>query len=402
MNTFSKIKPLPPRVWVVILGLWAISLGSFMIIPFFSIFLAQEIGMSTVQIGMALTAKLWAQQGMTFLGGLCSDRYGTKATMFGGLMIRGFSYVGIAYSHSAFWVILWSIFMGLGSALYTPAGKAALVQLSAGVERTLVFSIRSTFTNLGVSLGPLLGALAIFSNPQYVFMIVAVIYFVFALLTVGFVPKLRVQQEKQVTNWHLVRDIFRTRGVWYLILANICFMVLYTQMELTLPLFTQMRFSEWGVSLLFTVNAIAVIFFQIPLSAWLSRKHSLSFAMFFGLGTMATGLILFGYSPYLFVLLFAVALFSLGEVTIEPRIDAELTQLVPENSIGTAFGLIGVASSIGGAVGNTVGGMMYSFFSAQGYANWFWYVTGMAALVVSFCLLLGKRKSEYMGKDLSV
>jgi MFS family permease len=377
-------------VWVIIFGLFMIAVGTYLVVPFFTIYLRETLGLTAVQIGMALTAKLVSSYGLTMVGGMLSDRYGARATMTVGLLIRAFSYVGIATAAGLMSVIVWSVVMGIGGALYLPASKTAMATLAGSQDRVKLFSMRNTANNLGVSIGPLLGVVALFGNARTVFYIAALTYVLFAFLTMFLVsaPPGERSFKARPLNWRIFKWLAFDVRMLYLEFIIGFFMFLYVQMELTMPLHAKQHFGSWAVSLLFTANAITVVCLQVPLSTFLARRFAASVTVTLGLVGMALGLLLMALSQSLPVFLAAIVIFTMGEVTIDPRIDAETSDMVPPGTIGTALGILGAMNALGGTLGNMVGGAIYSRAAEAGDAAAYWIWLGVAAVVGAVLVLV--------------
>ncbi|MDB4895102.1 MAG: Permease of the major facilitator superfamily, mdtH subfamily [Firmicutes bacterium] len=377
-------------IWVIIFGLFMIAVGTSLVVPFFTIYLREKLGLTAMQIGMALTAKLVSSYGLTMVGGILSDRYGARATMTVGLLIRAFSYVGIATATGLGSVVAWSVVMGIGGALYLPASKTAMATLAGNQEKVKLFSMRNTANNLGVSIGPLLGVLALFGNARLLFYVAALTYVLFAFLTMFLVspsPGERAVKARPL-NWRIFTWLAFDVRMLYLEFIIGFFMFLYVQMELTMPLHAKTHFGNWAVSLLFTVNAVTVVCLQVPLSTFLSRRLAASVTVTLGLIGMALGLLLMALSHTLPVFLVAIVIFTMGEVTIDPRVDAETSDMVPPGTIGTALGILGAMNAVGGTLGNIVGGAIYSRAADAGTAGDYWIWLGVAAVVGAVLVLI--------------
>jgi MFS transporter, DHA1 family, multidrug resistance protein len=378
-------------VWVIIIGLWMIALGTYLVVPFFTIYLRETLGLSAMQVGLALTAKLWASYGLTMVGGALSDRIGARNTLVAGLAIRAFSYLGMATATGVGTVIAWSILMGVGGALFNPASKAALAALAGDGDKVKLFSMRNTANNLGVSLGPLLGLAALFGDPRTVFYVAALTYVLFALLSLALIPAAGAMRGSAAAprfSWRLMTWLAFDIRMIYLEAIVALFMFLYVQMEITMPLYANDRFGAWAVSAMFTVNAITVVCLQVPLSTWMSKRYSASYTVGLGLTAMAMGLLLVGVSQGAVGFLAAVALFTLGEVTIDPRVDAETSDMVPPGTVGTALGILGAMNALGGTLGNMMGGPVFSRMAEGGNTVAYWTWLGFAAVVGAVLVLL--------------
>lgn len=92
-----------------------------------------------------------------------------------------------------------------------------------------------------------------------------------------------------------------------------------------------------------------------------------------GLGLALGGLDAIG------LLVVGVALFSVGESVLDPRIDSQVAEVVTRNRQGLVFGWLGVGVAVGGTFGNLVPGIAGNathFFSA-------WLVIGIAGVAVA-------------------
>ena len=74
-----------------------------------------------------------------------------------------------------------------------------------------------------------------------------------------------------------------------------------------------------------------------------------------------------------------VALFSIGEILIDPSIDALSSSQVQSEELGTLFGLLGVIALLGGGIGNFLGAY---FFHATSSGN-LWLLCAGLALVAA-------------------
>ncbi|HWI65920.1 MAG TPA: MFS transporter [Symbiobacteriaceae bacterium] len=377
-------------LWVIIVGLFMIAMGTYLVTPFFTIYLRETIGLSALEVGMALTAKLWASYGLTMVGGALADRYGARTTMVVGLLIRAVSYMGIASAGSAPSVIAWSILMGMGGALFNPASKTAMAALATNQDRVKLFSMRNTANNVGVSIGPMLGLAALFGSPRTVFFIAALTYIIFALLTlflVGPLPGERAHAARPF-HWRIVTWLAFDIRMLYLEGIIAVFMFLYVQMEITMPLYAKTQFGGWAVSALFTVNAITVVILQVPLSTFLSKRYPASTSVALGLVGMALGLLLTGLSNSVTLFLVAVFIFTMGEVIIDPRVDAETSDMVPPGTVGTALGILGAMNALGGTLGNMVGGPVYSRMAEAGAMQSYWTWLGFGAIIAAVAVMV--------------
>jgi DHA1 family multidrug resistance protein-like MFS transporter len=357
--TFALVRQTPGCL-LLLLGNFAITFGSNLVLPYLAVYLTMEQGVSAWAVGTAFTAKLWAQQGLMVFGGSVADRIGTVRTMCLGLLVRALSYVLIVTAASDFGAVLACGLLGLGSALYIPAGKAALSRLVAGGAETMsVFALRSTANNVGTALGPLAGGLLLLlASPGIGFLVAAGL---FLALVVPFwqlrhrIPHTAPRPGKGEAGgrpgmWHVLRA--HPRMIWIVVTA-VVFGFCYVQIEYALPITAAAEQGASFVGVVYTVNAIAVVVLQLVLSARLSRLANSAAVISAGLAVMAVGFGMFSQGTIVCLLLGTV-LFTIGEVVIDPRLDGEVAQTVPAAQRATAFGMVGLGIALGGTLANAI------------------------------------------------
>ncbi|MFC8224068.1 MFS transporter [Streptomyces sp. NPDC057362] len=357
-ETLALVRRTPGCV-LLLFGNFVITFGTNLVLPYLAVYLTTEQGISPWAVGVAFTAKLWAQQGLMIVGGSIADRVGIVPTICLGLLLRALSYVLIVTASSSVPAVIACGMLGLGSALYIPAGKAALSRLVDGrAEITAVFALRSTANNVGTAVGPLAGGLLLLlSSPGMGFLAASGLFL--ALLwpfwrlrhriphapavaegAAGAEPKLGVVQ--------ILR--FHPQMIWAVATA-IVFGFCYVQIEYAMPITAAAEQGQAFVGVLYTVNAVAVVVLQLTLSARLSRIADAAGVIAAGLAAMAVGFGLFGQGSIAFLLL-GVLLFTMGEVIVDPRLDGEVTRAVPVQQRATAFGMTGLGMAVGGTLAN--------------------------------------------------
>ncbi|MGW3183784.1 MFS transporter [Kitasatospora sp. NPDC001119] len=358
-KTFALVRETPGCL-LLLFGNFAITFGSNLVLPYLAVYLTTEQSISPLAVGTAFTAKLWAQQGLMIFGGSVADRIGTVRTMCLGLLMRALSYVLIVTVASDAGAVIACGLLGLGSALYIPAGKAALSRLVEGrAATTSIFALRSTANNAGTALGPLVGGLfLLLASPSIGFLVAAALFL--ALLVPFWRLRHRIPhtQEQSATTGTAaaakpgVLQVLRTcpRMIW-IIATAVVFGFCYVQIEYAMPITAAAEQGKAFVGVLYTVNAVAVVVLQLVFSARLGRLVNSAAVIAFGLGAMALGFGLFSEGSIAFLLL-GVVLFTVGEVIVDPRLDGEVAQAVPAAQRATAFGMVGLGVALGGTLAN--------------------------------------------------
>jgi DHA1 family multidrug resistance protein-like MFS transporter len=374
----AKLAALPFAAWVLLVGTFAISIGSYMIVPFLALELVHHAGLSLATVGLAFTAKLWAQSGLAFAGGMISDRYGGRGAMAAGLGIRVVSYLGLAFLPLGTLIVGWVALIGAGQALFAPAVRAALFALAGEEDAVFVYSLQNTAMNAGVTLGPLLGVLLLPFPPALSFTIAAGVFGAFALAVLALLPPLLGRVPGKTLRARDLRDLASSRAVWLACAAVAAFTLGYVQLEIALPSFVQGHYGTRAVGWFFALNAVVVVALQLPLARWNERTPTwwVAAASF---AAMGAGFVLVSASALgVPGLLAGIALFSLGELLIMPKLNAATVAALPKHVVATALGLLTVCGAFGGALGNWLGGAVYPHLHALGQGERYWSLLGLA------------------------
>lgn len=383
---------LPASAWVIIIGLGVVSTGTYMIIPFFALYLTEELGMTAAQIGFALAVRTLIHNGFTLVGGMASDRWGARRIMILGLLVRTAAFVELAVARTLTEVVIGSALFGLASALYIPSGKAAVVRLAPPEHRRLVLSLRNTVGNVGVALGPLIGTAVVSFAPQMGFYGAALTGLIILVATYFWVPegtgKRRFQRKLPTKE---LFALFRNPRAWILATFAVGFWTAYNQFELTMPIHVGRLMGEAGPTLLFTTNALVVILLQVPLTAWVARRWTAAATVAWGTVATGLGLGLMAMSHETSGLLAAAFIFTIGEILVTPVLDEMSVELAPKVA-GTALGFMGLTAAAGGVLGTWAGGRVYDLLYTRGLENLFWYGTYL------FCAILGLGALIWLGR----
>ncbi|WP_146056776.1 MFS transporter [Chromobacterium alticapitis] len=387
-NLLRNLQKLSPATqWLLFIS-FTFNIGSFVIVPFIAVYLHTQLGFSLAFVSVQLTLKLFSQRGMMLLGGIVSDRLNTRLAMALGCLLRISSFFLYALGRDAISISVASLTFGLASALFVPASKSALSQTAAPGGRTLLFSLRSTANNLGMALGGLLGSALIALPPLALFSAAAGVQSICALLL--WLPRLSLSMamatpdrgSRAVAAWRPLVSMLGNPIILQMAALYIIYIALYAQLEFTLPLAAANLFSSKSVGLLFFCNTATVFLLQIPLNYYLGRRFSLPRMIVLGFVCIALAMVGFHFAPPLAAFLALISIYTLGEVIIDPAIDAMASSQVAEHQTGTLFGLLGSGAMAGGLLGNWLGA---TGFAPPGGGG-FWLVC--AAIAASACLLL--------------
>ena len=104
------------------------NIGFYAVVPFLALFLRDDMLLSGGLIGLILGLRTFSQQGMFILGGTLADRYGAKAIILAGCVVRVAGFLLLACGASLWPIILGACLTGVGGALFSPSIEALLAR----------------------------------------------------------------------------------------------------------------------------------------------------------------------------------------------------------------------------------------------------------------------------------
>ncbi|MCM3629336.1 MFS transporter [Paenibacillus glycanilyticus] len=352
-----------PIVHSLLVGTILARAASSMSMPFLAIYLSKHTDLNPAMIGFVIGAGSLASMVGGFIGGALSDQFGRRKILLGALLGWSAVFLGFALSNSAVLFFLFSLLNGLCRSFYEPVSQALMADLTPKERRFKVFSLRYMAINVGVSVGPLLGAVFAALDSTLPFLFTSAIYFIYVcslyvLLNRFGIKRIEGEQKagKSLSSaWRAAKNDVVLR---YYLLGGIVTAIGYSQMTVTLSQYVEGKFAE-GVTLfavMMSVNAITVVALQIPLSKWTERYTPLV-TLTIGVSFYALGNIGFAYSVGWITILLSMIVFTLGEILTYPSGNVLVDRIAPDGMRGAYYGAQSFGN-LGHFIGPWIGGLM--------------------------------------------
>ncbi|MGL4001079.1 MFS transporter [Pantoea eucalypti] len=387
---------------LLIVAIFFMALGSYAIIPFYIFYMTKTLGITSIEVGILLSANVLSQRGLALLAGICIDKFGSRLMMLSGVMLRIVSFILLAMAHSFDALLIATLLSGLGVAMAQTAGKTLLLSDADNVASLL--ATRTMALNLGVILGPAVGYLLLhLSFPVICYSVAGI----FALILVTLYIKLPAhvaitQADAEAAPSSEFYRYLLTPAVLIILTLQASFHFFYTTLELAFPLYAKDYFSASVVGGIFFVNAITAVCLQLPAAALI--KRNIPFAgpglMLMTLSFLVTALSSNSSGTLsVFYFLSAIFIFSLAEVFIMLFVDVLLVKRLPHRLLGKFFGLSSFAAMIGAVLGNNLFGWLLSLIDEKSDYTRFWVslATGAGIVMVIFFtsdICLRKREKQ--------
>lgn len=296
----ERLKRFPAIVWLILFGTFLARTSYFMAWPFLIIVLTNRYQASEAEVGVIFAISAAVSSIFGLYAGFLSDKLGRKLIMLIGCLFACITYSGMGAADSLWQLAALMIFAGLMRPMIEAPGKAVISDnLANEKDRELALNMRYFILNAGGALGPLIGISLALSQPQALFYVTGVTYFLFAiLLWFGFhFTKLTLppSQEGVIRFRKVFAVISKDTLFMGLLLANILLMFVYSHIESSIPQVLARSGIEDAVKwigLLVIVNTCTVILLQFPLLALLESKN-VFFRTRLGVSLMGVAQILF-------------------------------------------------------------------------------------------------------------
>ena len=391
------------------------NLSFWMVFPFLAIYFADEFGASMA--GLLLVISQIFSVGANLIGGYCADRFGRRTMLFFSATAEGFAFILFAFANSPWYESPTLSFVaftiaGMCGSFYHPASQAIVADVVPEKDRSTVFSVFYTSINISVVIGPIVGAV-LFFNHRFLLLLVSGILFCLVGLALRFLteetlPDEVKQQLKESggNGWvQVVLNQVKAYGlivkdkVFFLfIVAGILLAQTYMQLDMLIPVYMKdvidvqvlgnLFGREWTITgegsfgILLSENGLLVVIFTVFVTRWMTKypEHKV---FFFSSLLYAIAMLIFPMTANFWVFLFAMAVFTLGELATVGLQESFVSKLAPEDMRGQYF----AAASLRYTIGRTIAPLVLPLVTWIGF-TWTFVILAVLALLSGFIYLL--------------
>ncbi len=355
-------------VWIRFFGGVLCATTTFMLRPFFVLYLYDKLGGSVLLPLLIVGLQPVAGILLSLWGGSLADRYGRKPIMLISLLIQTLSMAGFMFADNVWEFALLSFLNGLGMPMFLPAANAQIADIVPPEKRGEVFALLHTAVNVGGATGPLLGLLVYTWSQSMVFAICAASFLIFAVLVWWKVPETLPKNARTINSPQaLVKISFREhQTLFWLTLFAMPVGLLYSQVETTFPLHLKQHFENYTsiFAWLMTINSVVVI----SLMVWIAKKtenkaqHKLIFASYMLFAIVGFG---YGFAPSFLILILVELVFTFAEIIGITHLQKFVSIIAPPEMRGRYNSIFGMFMQIPKLVGPLSFGLIFKYFGGE-------------------------------------
>lgn len=377
----SSTTKLPRALWLL-LFICVIGWAGRFVLPFLTLYMTAYLRVSVADA--ALIMSLFGLGGVlaVLMAGWLIDRFGARKVMVAALAGTGMfaSLVALAGAQAVV-VSPLILFLGLTSQAMAPAFNALVATIVPPERLRNAYSLVYMSMNVGFMLGPLLGGAITGVSYRLLFVAEATFMTIALLASIPLLRRSQRSYEPSAPRGNVAAELRATEPgrkpagfrsvlsdrvfVWMCVL-NICYMVIYVQPQITLPIIMQEEgFSTAQYGLLLSFNGALVVTLQLVADR---LGRSVTEGRLLAAAVLVTGAgvagHLFGVSMWVHAL--CVMVWTAGELINMPVATNVAARMAPGPLRGRYMGVFTTSTNFANFLGPLIGGGLLSVFGSIG------------------------------------
>ena len=391
LKDFRNPAEFPRPFWVLMLGTFIDHIGSFMLLPFFALYITQHFGLSMTGLGGVIFVFAISGTVGGFAGGALADKFGRRSIILLGILFSGASSLLMGFVDSLVIFIGIVVVVGLLQDIGGPAQSALVADVLPPHRQQEGFSIWRVVVNISAVIGPLIGGILAATNFRLLFIGDAVLSFITAIVVFLALPETKPKPREGQAPQTLVqtaigyRRVLADRIFMAFVALTILSVMVYAQMNTTLPVFLRdiHQMPPENYSYLIALNATLVVLLQFGITRKIKEFQPLR-VLALGAFCLAFGFAMFGFGGGLLYFALAMVVITIGEMIIAPVGQAFVARLAPEEMRGRYMAMFAFSWAFPFALGPLAAGLITDNVNFY----WVWYAAGIVGVVCAAAYLL--------------
>ena len=232
------------------------------------IYFTMVVGLSVTKVALALSIAGGISLLFSVPAGHLSDRYGPRNIGSIAFIFEGLFLSSLVFVHSYTPFLLINIACGITGTIGQTMRMATISKLGTGEERVAIRAYQRTVTNLGIALGSVVAGVALAINTKVIYqgmLLANALTFILSALVFLKLPYIAPTVEKSEP---LTFEALKDRRFLGATVLNGFMSLHFVLQTVAIPLWivNETNAPRWWVSVIFVINTVGVILFQIRAS----------------------------------------------------------------------------------------------------------------------------------------
>ncbi|WP_336346549.1 MFS transporter [Pseudomonas monsensis] len=359
----ATLKNYPTTINLLLSASLILTLARAITLPYLVIYLSGSFSLSVADIGLVIGSTLIIGSLLSLYGGFLVDKMSSYRLIlaFSGVFTLGFLGTFLARELWLFYSCL--VLINLAYAVIDIAIKSGFGSLLPVTDRSEVFSIKYTLTNIGYAVGPFLGAGMAKLDLSLPFLLSAglgagffFIYFVWGNRDLNATDSAQKPVPFLAVGKLLLQDYRLVCFTLGGLLSAVVFGQFTAYLSQYLVVTTTPESTYQIISTVVATNALMVISLQYSIGRKISHRH-LNLWLVAGLSMFMMGLAGFALSTSILLWVISIAIFTVGEIIVFPTEYMFIDKIAPDNLRGMYYGAQNL-SNLGAALGPVLCGIV--------------------------------------------
>jgi MFS family permease len=359
----TTLKNYPTTINLLLSASLILTLARAITLPYLVIYLSGSFSLSVADIGLVVGSTLIIGSLLSFYGGFLVDKMSSYRLFLGfsGVFTLGFLGTFLARDLWLFYSCL--VLINLAYAVIDIAVKSGFGSLLPDTDRSEVFSIKYTLTNIGYAVGPFLGAAMAKLDISLPFLLSAglgagffIIYFVWGNRDLNVTDEAQQPVPFLAVGKLLLQDYRLVCFTLGGLLSAVVFGQFSAYLSQYLVVIVTPESTYQIISTIVATNALMVISLQYAIGKRISHRH-LNLWLAAGLSMFMMGLAGFAQSTSILFWVISMAIFTVGEIIVFPVEYMFIDRIAPDNLRGMYYGAQNL-SNLGAALGPVLCGVV--------------------------------------------
>ncbi|MAG56230.1 MAG: hypothetical protein CMJ83_08070 [Planctomycetes bacterium] len=358
---------LPRAAWILAVVAFVNRAGT-MVVGFLTLWLTKERGFDDATAGVLLSVYGAGAFVGTWLGGYLTDRIGALPVQTASFASVGVGFLVMGNLHGELVLTITCFVVAVLGESFRPANATLIAQTCDAETRTKAYALHRLAINLGMAISPVVGGQLAKRSYDFLFLVDGGTCLAAALL---FWLAFRHFAGARVSKPADDEDPGAARGPWsdrrflVCLIASSGLAMVFFQMFATLPLFLNV---EWGldegmIGLVFAVNPVLIVLFEMVLVERLRGRHPLRIVAA-GAAFVAIGFGMFSWGHGFWWGVVAIIVFTIGEMLDAPFFSGYIANRANDRNRGRYMAAFGLSHSVGFMLGPAIGTAVYATFNA--------------------------------------